>query len=70
MDRGWFRTKCSIIAPIEYDRVARVALGICRGMEELHRQGVVHADLSAFNVLLQVRVFMGKLIRLRYIHAW
>ncbi len=29
-----------------------VALGIARGLGELHRQGVVHADLSATNVLL------------------
>lgn len=33
-------------------RIARVALGLCEGLEQLHERGVLHRDLKPANVLL------------------
>eukprot|EP00798_Chlamydomonas_sp_ICE-L_P029241 gene29241-12487_t len=50
---GWLRTHCHEAAPIDYNRVLYVAMGMACGLENLHLNNVVHADLSGSNVLLQ-----------------
>ncbi|KAF5833145.1 hypothetical protein DUNSADRAFT_10634, partial [Dunaliella salina] len=53
IDRGWLRDgPCSKDTPVDIIKVMHVALDIASALEYLHSVGVVHADLSAGNVLL------------------
>ncbi|KAF5839107.1 hypothetical protein DUNSADRAFT_1505 [Dunaliella salina] len=53
IDRGWLRDgPCSVHTPVDIVKVVHVALDIASALEYLHSVGVVHADLSAGNVLL------------------
>ncbi|KAF5839106.1 hypothetical protein DUNSADRAFT_1504 [Dunaliella salina] len=53
IDRGWLRDgPCTKDTPVDIVKVMHVALDIASALEYLHSVGVVHADLSAGNVLL------------------
>lgn len=53
MDRGWLRAgTCTPSSPPDLPKQLRLALDIASALEHLHSRGVVHADLSASNVLL------------------
>jgi RIO-like serine/threonine protein kinase len=50
---GWLRRgACARDAPPDLPKILGLAEGIASGLAHLHGCGVVHADLSAANVLL------------------
>ncbi len=53
MDRGWLRKgSIHIDSPIDLSKVITLASHVACATAYLHERGVVHADLSAANVLL------------------
>jgi serine/threonine protein kinase len=50
---GWLRSgACELGAPPDLSLILSLALDVAGGLAHLHGCGVVHADLSAANVLL------------------
>lgn len=56
IDQGWLRERRLADAPIRMPLVLAYALDAARGLAYLHSHCVVHGDLTAENVLLQVSV--------------
>jgi tRNA A-37 threonylcarbamoyl transferase component Bud32 len=53
VDRGWLRHKRSCKdGPLNLAAVLATVCEIASGLAALHGQGVVHGDLSAFNIML------------------
>lgn len=53
VDQGWLRQGRSFVdSPINISAVLATAAEVASGMAYLHRAGVVHGDLSPYNVLL------------------
>lgn len=52
IDRGWLRHECSQLSPMDFSQALTLAMDIAHAMAYLHDRGIVHADLSAFNILL------------------
>lgn len=50
VDRGWLREGPA--GPVSTLKLLATAAEIAAGMLHLHSQGIVHGDLSGFNVLL------------------
>lgn len=50
VDCGWLRD--SVAGPVSLLKVIATANEVASGILTLHKAGVVHGDLSAFNVLL------------------
>eukprot|EP00878_Enallax_costatus_P015719 GHUV01016470.1.p1 GENE.GHUV01016470.1~~GHUV01016470.1.p1 ORF type:complete len:346 (+),score=111.35 GHUV01016470.1:799-1836(+) len=53
VERGWLRERPSCVSGgLNLVAVVAIAAEIASGMSTLHEQGIVHGDLSAFNVML------------------
>jgi serine/threonine protein kinase len=50
VDRGWLREGPA--GPVSALKLLATAAEIAAGMLQLHSRGIIHGDLSAFNVLL------------------
>jgi tRNA A-37 threonylcarbamoyl transferase component Bud32 len=53
VERGWLRESRSCVSgPVNLLAVLATAAEIASGMALLHSNGIIHGDLSAFNVML------------------
>lgn len=53
MDRGWLRSGASCLSSMpRMDAVVGTAAEMASALSFLHARGIVHGDLSAWNVLL------------------
>jgi serine/threonine protein kinase len=53
VDKGWMRQEVN--GPPNLLAVVITAHEIACGLQHLHQQGVVHGDLSAFNIMLSTK---------------
>lgn len=51
-DRGWLRDRRHPHSRPDWHIILHLAMDICQGMAYLHSKGIVHADLSAYNIML------------------
>ena len=53
VDKGWLRQEVN--GPPDLLAVVITAHEIASGLQHLHQQGIVHGDLSAFNIMLSTK---------------